>query len=321
MEISEIKETVDILTVLDWLELEAPGSNGKIRSPHHEDNTPSLHIYEDQNEWHDFSTGKGGDVLDLVQYVFGCRIRDAIKWLECRIDEGFDVLDLGHKRVINPRQRELTDFTERFKRETQPLTAASSGLTSFIDRRWPAVNWMALELHGVRCTYNALHIPHFDTERRVIGVKTRDIAGNRTSWKGSTFTSRLYGAPADYFPQSYQVALILEGEPDVWAADTIEIDSAAVSTVVAYGMPSGAGTWKDDWNHEILQYRGAIICTDRDEAGEEARLKISKSLNEASPWFPKVHLKPEEGKDLAEWLHLNPERAKYALRRAAEELS
>jgi DNA primase len=302
MEISEIKELVSLEQVIDWLELEPPNSAGKIRSPHHEDRTPSLHVYPD-GTWHDFSTGKGGDVLDFVQMFFGCRIQDAIRWLECRIDEEV-LVDLVRPQGV-VRQRELTDFTSRFQQETQQLDRASEPVRRYALERWPAVSQLAISGHGVRCTYNALHIPHFSADGKVIGVKTRDIAGNRGAWKGSTFTTRPYGVAHAYAPGRTMFALIVEGEPDVWAATQMLVYRDL--PIAEYGMPSGAGTWKDDWNAEILKYAGAIICTDNDEAGENARLLISDSLDRSDPFFRKWHLKLEKGKDLAEAMHVDLE--------------
>ena len=42
----------------------------KIRCPFHQDDTPSLQIYDDGG-WKCFGCGKHGDVLDFIHYVQG----------------------------------------------------------------------------------------------------------------------------------------------------------------------------------------------------------------------------------------------------------
>lgn len=79
--IQQIKQRVDIHDVAARLNLQRPADRGNYKSPHHDDSTPSLAIYDD-GRWNDFSRqDKHGDVVDLVQYVRGCETADAVQWL------------------------------------------------------------------------------------------------------------------------------------------------------------------------------------------------------------------------------------------------
>ncbi|HOB97678.1 MAG TPA: hypothetical protein PKM43_02895 [Verrucomicrobiota bacterium] len=74
-----------------WRDLGLPGEPGRTcRSPwpnehSHGDANPSFSIFDDGRRWKDFATGEGGDVLDLIAKSRGCRMGDAIRWVEDRL--------------------------------------------------------------------------------------------------------------------------------------------------------------------------------------------------------------------------------------------
>ena len=47
----------------------------------HSDRTPSLRYYKDNNSWFCFSCNKGGDVIDLIQAIKGCTLKEAVQFL------------------------------------------------------------------------------------------------------------------------------------------------------------------------------------------------------------------------------------------------
>jgi hypothetical protein len=84
--IDELKARVDLHSLADYLGLERPGgSRGNYKSPHHDDKTPSLQIgtKAGRDKWRDYSGDKdaGGTCIDLVMYVNGCDMAEAIKEL------------------------------------------------------------------------------------------------------------------------------------------------------------------------------------------------------------------------------------------------
>jgi hypothetical protein len=46
-----------------------------------EERTPSCHLYRAQNRWHDFGTGEGGSVIDLIMIIRDCSFVEACKYL------------------------------------------------------------------------------------------------------------------------------------------------------------------------------------------------------------------------------------------------
>lgn len=81
--IDELKQRIDLHDLADKLGLERPGSKGNYKSPHHDDKSPSLSIYTkgSMQRWRDFSNDTGGDCIDLVIFVNGCEVSEAVDML------------------------------------------------------------------------------------------------------------------------------------------------------------------------------------------------------------------------------------------------
>ena len=69
----DMAKQVDICDILDRLG-EKCATRGSSESwyyaPKREENTPSFHVYKNGTRWHDFGIGQGGDIIDLVKYLF-----------------------------------------------------------------------------------------------------------------------------------------------------------------------------------------------------------------------------------------------------------
>lgn len=79
--IEELKQRVDLHELGQWLGLEQPNGRGNYKSPHHDDKSPSLAIYDGGRKWKDHSRGEMGTCIDLVCYVRGVEVGEAIKIL------------------------------------------------------------------------------------------------------------------------------------------------------------------------------------------------------------------------------------------------
>jgi DNA primase len=60
---------------------EEPSQNGKYLCPLHTEKTASLHIYKENNTWHCFGCGEGGDSISLYRAISGCSFIEAINFL------------------------------------------------------------------------------------------------------------------------------------------------------------------------------------------------------------------------------------------------
>lgn len=80
--IRELKDRIDLHDLAGKLGLVRPGGGGgNYRSPHHDDRTPSLSIFNVGRAWKDHSSDEGGDCVALVEWVEGCDTGTAVRRL------------------------------------------------------------------------------------------------------------------------------------------------------------------------------------------------------------------------------------------------
>jgi hypothetical protein len=84
--IEELKNRIDLEDLADKLGMRQPGGKGNWCSPHHDDKSPSLAIFDSGKKFKDFSNEgephSQGTCIDLVMYVLGMtEVSEAIKYL------------------------------------------------------------------------------------------------------------------------------------------------------------------------------------------------------------------------------------------------
>lgn len=78
----EIRERLAIEDVVgEYIELKRSGRNFKALSPFNQEKTPSFMVSPDKKIWHDFSSGKGGDIFTFVMEMEGYDFPEAMKHL------------------------------------------------------------------------------------------------------------------------------------------------------------------------------------------------------------------------------------------------
>ena len=78
----EVKDRLSVEEVVgDYLELKKSGSNYKALSPWTSEKTPSFMVSPAKQIWHDFSSGKGGDIFSFVMEMEGVDFRQALEML------------------------------------------------------------------------------------------------------------------------------------------------------------------------------------------------------------------------------------------------
>lgn len=81
----EIKARLSIEDVIgEYVQLKRTGRNWKGLSPFSAEKTPSFVVSPDKQIWHDFSSGKGGDMFSFVMEVEGLDFRGALELLARR---------------------------------------------------------------------------------------------------------------------------------------------------------------------------------------------------------------------------------------------
>lgn len=255
--------------VCEQFELTITGD--KIRSPFNEaDETPSCHLYEDG--WFDYSTGKWGDVIDLVVHLSGRKPGQVLRQLAA----GVQSMELDPERVRRA-EKQVVDLTDLFKDLSQRDLHAT-----FWANRLPGVQLDTLvELHESQYLAEDragnLLIPHWGPPAGagrfiVHGIKIRHTDGSKSSVSGSQFSRSLYDAGHTGMLE-HTVAVITEGESDLWAIDPFMGEHVAV-----YALPSGAGLWRAEWLEELGRYEKVYTAFDNDRAGQQATEKVRSAI-------------------------------------------
>ena len=250
----------------DMLELEV--ARDKIISPYNPDErTASCHLYEDG--WFDFSTGKGGDVIDLYRALTGANLGRAVN----KLLEGSVRLDADPDRVVH-KPVELPDLTGQFQHSIE-MGRLEGGRRADWASRLPGVSPThlgLLEINQLLAVWpNMLMIPHWH-DGKVRGIKIRNADGTKSAVPGSTFACGLY--KADPHNNRADIAVLVEGESDCWALTRHFI----VDPVHVFALPGGAGLWKDAWLKDLEGYDTIYTAFDNDRAGRQATEKVRSAI-------------------------------------------
>ena len=237
---------------------------GMIMCPLHDEDTPSLCIYEDH--WHCYGCGLGGGPLEWVVKVGGTT-RTRARTL---IETGYgDDIQFAHA-TFTP--REPIDLSEQFYSLTVPWTEEA---LVYIEETWPHLGLAQLNAWGVRCGRYQLLIPHCDAKGVICGIKTRTIMGGNRGRKlsvtGSTYPCLYKVSRHPEAPFAY----LVEGESDTW---TMQHSMAPYADTAIYGLPSGVNTWRPEYRDELLRHENICVATDNDEAGEAGARRIIDDL-------------------------------------------
>src|SRR3954465_6665373 len=80
--VSEVKARLNIEDVIsEYVQLKRTGRNFKGLSPWANERTPSFIVSPEKQIWHDFSTGKGGDMFSFVMEMEGLDFRGTLEML------------------------------------------------------------------------------------------------------------------------------------------------------------------------------------------------------------------------------------------------
>lgn len=98
--VEEIKQRLSIEDVIgEYLELKRAGRNFKGLSPFSNEKTPSLMVSPEKQIWHDFSSGKGGNLFSFVMEMEGLDFKGALELLARKA--GIDLAQYNRQRSGN----------------------------------------------------------------------------------------------------------------------------------------------------------------------------------------------------------------------------
>ena len=137
MELSELIESVDLLEyVSQYAEFEEKGGEFWCLSPLQEENTPSFSIRRETNSFYDFSSGKGGNIINFIRYYHKCSFEDAknilIRYAGCDGDikpsKRLAAVEIAKKYKTRRKQTKVSlgktlpdDYMMRYQKRTDKL--------------------------------------------------------------------------------------------------------------------------------------------------------------------------------------------------------
>ena len=100
----EVRARLNIEDVIgEYVQLKRAGRNLKGLSPFTDERTPSFMVSPEKQIWHDFSSGKGGDVFSFVMLVEGMDFRQALEHLARKAGVDLSLFSRGDGRTAKRR--------------------------------------------------------------------------------------------------------------------------------------------------------------------------------------------------------------------------
>ncbi len=272
-----IKERYDLANMIEQEIGQQVSYGKKIHCPFHQDDTPSMVVYQD-GRFHCFGCGKRGDLFDFLTLLWDCDLRTVID----RLNDPAIAATIKHI----PQQAKLGTLI----RPTLPGELVSRLEGHFGEREreyWRKQGIPPSVLYTLRVGWTGKRYAWPWFYRGILtAVKLRrddDVTPNLEpkyiSVKGSRFT-----AP-------YNIDAVLSGAPEtvLIAEDEKTVMAAMRHHLVAISFPANA--WKKDWCNLLSDVKRIIIVADNDERGRESAAKINSMIRRARV------VVPEYGKD------------------------
>ena len=115
--VAEVKSRLNVEDIVaEYLQLKRSGRNFKALSPWTNEKTPSFMISPEKQIWHDFSSGKGGDIFTFVMEMEGLDFRGALELLARKA--GVELEDYqassAHRKEYKSRALEALELAAKF---------------------------------------------------------------------------------------------------------------------------------------------------------------------------------------------------------------
>lgn len=309
-DVDEVKARLDIVEIVgSYVPLKQAGRNFKGLSPFKTEKTPSFMVSAEKGIWHDFSSGKGGDVISFVMLMEGLEFREALEMLAKRAGVElkprsphaaqqqsqkiriYEALELATKYFHYCLGRNKTAFEYLHKqRGLKPSTIKTfklgyspdswDSLKNFLTKRgFSASELKAAGLttskSGSNSSYDVFRgrimFPVFDGQNRPIGYSARILQDQD---KGAKYINTTQTAVYDKSAAIYGYA---QSKEAIRLADKVVIVEGNMDVLALHNAGIGyvvaaSGTALTTQQLKTLSYltTNVYLCFDNDEAGFEA---------------------------------------------------
>ncbi|MCU0667205.1 MAG: DNA primase [Patescibacteria group bacterium] len=213
--VEDIKQKLSIEDVIaDYLELKRSGRNFKALSPFSSERTPSFMVSPEKQIWHDFSSGKGGDIFGFVMEVEGVDFKGALDILARKAG-----VDLSLYKKGDNSARKNKDNT------TAALQLAVKYYQQSLLKHKQALLYVTKTRHLGRKTITDFGIGYApNTGNALVGVLQKKDISNETM-KMAGLVSERYNQPKDMFRGRVMIPLYdAQGLPIGFTARLLEKD-------------------------------------------------------------------------------------------------
>jgi DNA primase len=134
--VEEIKQRLSVEDVVsEYVELKRSGRNYKGLSPFSSERTPSFMVSPEKQIWHDFSSGRGGDMFSFVMEMEGLDFRGALEHLARKAGVDLSLYDKGDGGVRKKKDKAHTALSMAVRYYQQSLLKNDIALEYVIKQR------------------------------------------------------------------------------------------------------------------------------------------------------------------------------------------
>jgi DNA primase len=344
--VAEIKSRLNIEDVIsEYVQLKRAGRNFKGLSPFTNERSPSFVVSPDKQIWHDFSSGKGGDMFTFLQEVEGVDFKGALELLARKA--GVDLSDFQTKQgsgqsngnekerlfsavehAVKFYQVQLTKFHPALKYlrekrgyEKQTLLdfrfgyspASGTALRDYLVQKGFHIDELKkVGLLSVRggesydMFRNRIMIPLLDPQGRPVGFTARILVEDKNSPKYiNTPSTVLYDKSRQVFGLSQAKEAIRKSAFVVVVEGNLDVVASHQAGIKQ--VVASAGTALTTFHLKSLQrFTGDIrLCFDDDRAGQDAAERAIPLAQSLGVDLSIVSL--PKGKDPDELIRDNPD--------------
>ena len=192
----EVRSRLSIEDVIgEYVELKRAGRNLKGLSPFTDERTPSFVVSPEKQIWHDFSSGKGGDVFGFVMLVEGMDFRQALEHLARKAGVELQQFSRGDGKLAQrkKRAREVLQLAVRYYQ--QVLVKTPEALDYVVKRR--GLNRATIEEFTIGFAPEGQSTVVDVLKKRGFSQQELQDAGLTNRFGGDLFRSRMMVALSD----------------------------------------------------------------------------------------------------------------------------
>lgn len=231
----------------------------------------SVYLNGDQcGKWMDFSTGEGGDLLDLIMYSQGLSLVDAMDWAKKR----YGIRDNTPAKKVAPAEK------KNYTQPAPPPKNEHEHLHEYMEKR-------GFKDVGEVCFRYKIYetdarggqdvvFPFFDPQGKQTFLKTKPINHDGNPSTQKDLKPILFGWQA--VPDAARKIWITEGEWDAIACG--ELGFPALSVPMGGGKGAKQTKWIAHEYDNLARFEEILIATDMDEQGELAAAEIMQRLGD-----------------------------------------